>query len=163
MRVLTDAAVLIFLAKANLLEVLKKLYGRVYISDEVLREVLRGVTPEKEAIVKRVGTWIIEVKTNKSEEELEGESKPLGLDPGEYSLALIYKTDDVIILANGRAERKIKENFRCLVKDILEVGREASSASIINMKQFAEAIYRAGYRTRRVRRILGSESSPSHA
>jgi len=155
MRVLTDAAVLIFLAKASLLEVLKKLYGKVYVSDEVFREVLRGVKPEKEAIVEKVGDWIIEVKVNKSEEELERESKPLGLDSGEYSLALIYETGDAIILANGRAERKIKENFGCLVKDILEIGHEASSAGIVDIKQFAQAIYKVGYRTRRVRRILG--------
>jgi len=155
MRVLTDAAVLIFLAKASLLDVLKKLYGKVYVSDEVLREVLQGVTPEKEVIVEKVGDWIIEVKVNKSEEELERASIPLGLDPGEYSLALIYKSDDVIILANGRAERKIKENFGCLVKDILEIGPEASSAGIVDIKQFAEALYKVGYRTRRVRRVLG--------
>ncbi len=154
MRVLADAAVLIFLAKASLLEVLKKLYGRVYISDEVLREVLRGIT-EREAIVEKLGDWIIEVKVGKREEELDAEAGHLGLDPGEYSLALIYTKGDTIILANGRAERKIKENFGCLVKDILEVGREASSAGIVDLKEFAEAIYRAGYRTRRVRLILG--------
>jgi len=155
MRVLTDAAVLIFLAKASLLEVLKKLYRRVYISDEVLREVLQGVTSEKEAIVEKVGDWIIEVKVNKSEEELERASRPLGLDAGEYSLALIYKSGDVIILANGRAERKIRENFGSLVKDILEIGYEASSAGIVDIKQFTQAIYRVGYRTRRVRHTLG--------
>jgi len=98
---------------------------------------------------------IIEVKVGKREEELEVESRRLGMDPGEYSLALIYRNDDIIILANGRAERKIRENFGCLVKDILEVGREASSAGIVDLKGFAQAIYRAGYRTRRVRLILG--------
>jgi len=154
MRVLVDAAVLIFLAEANLLDVLKKLYGRVYITDEVLREVLRGVT-EREVIVEKLGDWIIEVKVGKRGEELEVESGRLGLDPGEYSLALIYRKGDAIILANGRAERKIRENFGCLIKDILEVGREASSAGIVDLKGFAEAIYGAGYRTRRVRLILG--------
>jgi len=154
MRVLVDAAVLIFLAKAKLLEVLRKLYGRVYVSDEVLREVLRGVT-EREAIVEKLGDWIIEIKVDKRGEELEVESGRLGLDPGEYSLTLICRKGDAIILANGRAERKIRENFGCLIKDILEVGREASLAGIVDLKVFAEAIYRAGYRTRRVRLILG--------
>jgi len=73
---------------------------------------------------------------------------------GEAEAAILYQRGfDLLIVADRKAERKLK-SIGINVIDIVDVGFEAATKGVINIKDFAKAISKAGYRTERVEQIL---------
>ena len=157
-KVIVNASPLIFLAKAGLLEILKALFTTVYTTDEIMKEVekpLKLGIEAPEALTIKAANWInvVELKAEEKEETRTLADR-LGIALGEAEAAMLYQRGfDLLIVADRKAERKLK-GVGINVVDLINVGFEAATKGVIDIKDFANAIWKAGYRTERVERIL---------
>ena len=98
-RYLSDASTLIALAACGRLPVLRALTSRVHVTPAVLREALvekPGAAAVRGAVDEG---WIVPIK---------GKGTLSGLGPGEASLILVAKRDDVLILDDRAARLEAK-------------------------------------------------------
>ena len=58
MRILVDSSTLIALSKIGELDILKKVFGNITITNAIEKEVLTGDFPETEALKVAMGAWI---------------------------------------------------------------------------------------------------------
>ena len=125
--------------------------------DEVEKPLRLGiVSPEISSIMK--ADWIRVVKLKwKDELTARNLSARLGIARGEAGVAVLYQElkADLLIVADRRAERKLRA-IGINVMDVLDIGFEAARKGLIDIKEFAKALWIAGYRTERVERVLSS-------
>jgi len=157
-RVIVNASPLIFLAKSGLLDIIKQLFTEVYttqgIMDEVEKPLKFGVEALEVSVIKAVN-WINVVKLKaKEKQDAKKLAAHLGIALGEAEAAVLYQRGfDLLIVADRKAERKLRE-IGLNVTDLVTVGFKAATKGLIDIKDFANAIWKAGYRTERVERIL---------
>jgi len=160
-RVIVDAAPLIFMAKADLLGALKRLYKKVFVTTYIMVEVERPIkmgykAPEVDLIK---SAEIVEIKdlTAKEIVEVKKISKEYNIGTGEAEATVLFKRGsfDVVIVADIRAQRKLRE-LRVNALDLVDVGFVVAKRGIMNPREFAKRLYeKAHYRTQRIRDILG--------
>ena len=161
-RVIVNASPLIFLAKAELLEVLRVLFVTVYTTKEIMKEVERPLKlgiEAPEVLTIKAANWINVVELEAEEKEKAKKlADRLGIALGEAEAAVLYQRGfDLLIVADRKAERKLK-GIGINVVDLINVGFEAATKGVIGIKDFANAIWKAGYRTERVEGILRIKS-----
>lgn len=157
-RVIVNASPLIFLAKAGLLEVLRVLFVTIHTTKEIMEEVERPLKLGIEALevlTIKAANWINVVELEAAEkEDAKKLADRLGIALAEAEAAVLYQRGfDLVIVADRKAERKLK-SIGINVVDLINVGFEAATKGVINIKDFANAIWKAGYRTERVEGIL---------
>jgi predicted nucleic acid-binding protein len=158
LRVIVNASPLIFLAKSGLLGILKRLFSEVYTTKGVMDEVekpLKFGVKASEVLTIKAANWINVVKLKaKEKQEAKKLAARLGIALGEAEAAVLYQRGfDLLIVADRKAERKFRE-IGLNVTDLVNVGFKAATKGLIDIKDFANAIWKAGYRTERVERIL---------
>lgn len=108
MQVLPDSSTIISLAKTGSLHLLKKTFGKVWITEEVEREVTFGNFSEVKEVKRSIGKWIktLKVKTiNYREFD--------GLGPGEKSILSYGKGKNGVLLILDEIEaRAVAESGR---------------------------------------------------
>jgi predicted nucleic acid-binding protein len=105
LRIFVDSSTIIALSKIGELSFIRNVYGYVFITDLIEKELLRYEFPETEAIRKAIGDWIEVVPV---EGDLEHFRK-FGLDRGEASLFLLPEEDQLIIDdLNARGMAKVE-------------------------------------------------------
>lgn len=94
--------------------------------------------------------------TNKESAEAEAWAGELGIDVGEAGVGVAFKREgfDAMIVGDEVAETKLKQKG-INTRDITEIGLLAAYRRLYELRKFAQAIFNAGYRTRRVRELLG--------
>lgn len=158
MKVIINASPQIFLARAGLLNILKELYGKVYTTTGILKEIEKpielGISATEVQVI-RDAKWIEAIElTEEEKNEAKKLTKKLNIGKGEAEAGVLYKRGyDLIIVADRRAERKLKGQ-KINVIDIVDVGFETASKEVVDLKNFAKAVWRAGYKTERIERIL---------
>ncbi len=104
MKVLVDSSTLIALVKIGELDFLREHYSRIYITEEIKREVTDGNRPENIRLEKIVGDWI-DVVQDPVCDDYSGLS---GLDQGEKSiLNFAAENDDVLLLLDETEARAV--------------------------------------------------------
>ena len=101
MRILVDSSTLIALSKIGELDLLKDIFGTIYITTAIEKEVLTGDFPETEVLKEAIGEWIDVM-------DYEGDARELrkyGLGHGEASLLLALKREDKLVLDEANARR----------------------------------------------------------
>ena len=101
MRILVDSSTLVALAKIGELDVLKDIFGKVSISNDIKEEVLRGDFPESGVLKAAMDKWIVVIN-------YKGETSALrkyGLGLGEASLLLAARREDRLVLDDANARR----------------------------------------------------------
>lgn len=102
MRVLVDASALIALGRIGALELLRRVFGTIHTTHEVLGEVLMADRAEAEVIEAALEEgWIQTVQPVADPSD----APPLGLDPGEASLFLAWREEDLLLLDDRSARR----------------------------------------------------------
>jgi len=160
-KVAINTSPLIFLAKAELLYILKELFGTTYTTKSVMDEIKRPLqlgyeAPEIKAIEKL--KWIKVIELNGDEKRLaEKIAQELKLSKGEVEVAILYKKMKLglMILADRFAEKRLK-SIGINTEDIIDIGFEAARRGLIDIRDFLQKIWYAGYKTKRLRRILFS-------
>lgn len=100
-RILVDSSTLIALSKIGELDILKKVFGNITITNAIEKEVLTGDFPETEALKVAMGAWI-EVIDYEGDT---GELRKYGLGRGEASLLLAAKQEDRLVLDETNARQ----------------------------------------------------------
>ena len=160
-KVIVDAAPLIFMAKADLIGVFKKLYDKCYVPSHVMKEIERpielGYTAPEIKIIKEADILVVERLTVKEVIEAKKLAVKHNIGMGEAEAGVLFKRGgfETLIVADIRAYKKLKElNVNTL--DLVDVGFVAAKKNIINPRQFANKLYEKGhYRTERILDILG--------
>lgn len=160
-KVIVDASPLIFVAKADMLGILKKMYKKVTLTKLIMNEIQKplelGYKASEIDLIK--SSNIIEVENLTAKEIVEAQkiSKFHNIGSGESEAAILFKRGgfDLVIVADIRAQRKLRE-LEVNVLDLVDVGFEAAKRSIMNPREFAKRLYEKGhYRTQRIKDILG--------
>ncbi len=100
MEALPDSSTLIALAKTGSLDLLKKTFGKIYITKEVEKEITSGDFPETGEIKKGMGMWIKTLEAKTGYKELEG------LGDGEKSILSYAKGRKNVLLILDEAEAR---------------------------------------------------------
>ena len=146
MKVLINAAPLIFLAKARLLRILKELFGEVYTTQEVWDEVVwplehgfRSEDAEAIASCDRIRV----LKLSREELRMAEEYKyRLGLDRGEASLASIYRRGfDVVVVADRDAMERLRAEG-ISVADLSKVIKLAARRGLVDATEDIKRLMR---------------------
>ena len=160
-RIICDASPLIFIAKADLLPTFKKVYGKVFITAFVMKEIMRPLelkfdAPEIDKITKSKISCI-ENLLPKEIIEAKKIAAANGVGKGEAESAVLFKRGgyDTVIVADVRAQRKLRE-MGVYAVDLVDVGFYLAKRNIMNPRVFALRLYEtAHYRSQRVRDLLG--------
>jgi len=162
-----DTSPLIFLAKSNWLgRVLQveRAYTTIFTVDEIKEPLRLGISLEEvrakdiERVLKAVEEGEIVVR-EVDEEEVKALAERWRRGRGEVATYLLQKTCEecgVIVLANERAEAKLREEGANVI-DLVDLGYVLVDRGAIKVEEtidFLLAIQRAGYRTRRVSRLI---------
>lgn len=153
-RAAVNAAPLIFLAKAGLLDLLEKLYGTVTttrgVMDEIERPLKMGL-PAREIPRITGAKWLQVVELPPKEAEAaKALAGSLNVSLGEAEVGVLSRRGfDVLVVADRRAQRKLREEGVPAI-DLLDAGYEAALAGLIEIQEFAKRIWDVGYRTERV-------------
>lgn len=138
--IVSDASPLIYLSKINQLELLKKLFGNVFIPGEVYQEVvIRGkIDSHSDAIIieRAVGKWINIVKINDTQKLANFEE----LDKGEMEtiiLALNKKAN--LVLIDEACGREIARNLGLNVKGTVYVLLLAYQKKILSREEIKKS------------------------
>jgi len=158
-KVAINASPLIFLAKAELLYILKELFGTIYTTKSVMDEIKKPLklgyeAPEIRAIEKL--RWIKVIELNEDEKRLaEKIAQELKLSKGEVEVAILCKKMklDLMVLADRFAEKRLK-SIGINTEDIIDIGFEAARRELIDIRDFLQKVWHTGYKTRRLRKIL---------
>jgi len=158
-KVAVNTSPLIFLSKANLLKTLQAAFTDIYTSkaviDEIEKPVLMGIVSRATRNI-LAAKWLKVVEPSKGEKlEARQLAKSLNIDYGEAEVALLYQklNLDIMIVADVAAERKLSE-LGINAKDLSDLAWIVAQKGIMNVKEFANAIWRAGYTTRRIKSLL---------
>ena len=100
MRVFIDSSTIIALVRIGELTFLRDIFGKIYITKSIEKEVLTPNYPDAAIIRKAVGDWIISIGTKGAVEAY----KIYGLGEGEATLFLTRK-EDVLIIDELNARR----------------------------------------------------------
>ncbi len=101
MRILVDSSTLIALATVDELNILKEVFGQIFITTTVKEEVLKGDFPETKVLKSAMDKWI-EVVDYEGDA---GELRKYGLGKGEASLFLAARREDKLVLDEANARR----------------------------------------------------------
>ncbi len=160
-KVIIDASPLIFVAKADILGVLKKMYKKVTLTKLIMNEIQKplelGYKAPEVDLIKSFNVIEIEELTAKEIVEAQKISVRNNIGSGESEAAVLFKRGgfDLVIVADIRAQRKLRE-LDVNVLDLVDVGFEAARRGIMNPREFAKRLYEKGhYRTQRIKDILG--------
>jgi len=99
MAVLVDASTILAMSAIGELDVLRALFGKVVISEEVRDEILVRDGPIRDNIEEALKNWLIVSKAPRG-------SGPLtGLGKGERSLIALYRKGDLLVIDDALARR----------------------------------------------------------
>lgn len=101
MRILVDSSTLIALSKIGELHILENIFGKIFITTAIKKEVLRGDFPETDVLKAAMDEWIEVI----GYEGDTGELRKYGLGCGEASLLLAAEHGDRLILDETNARR----------------------------------------------------------
>lgn len=140
----SNSSPLILLAKINEIELLKKLYKKVYIPKEVYNEVIIKGKEEKYSdafiIEKQINEFIFVKELNKNNsEEAEKLNRIIGTgESAAIMLSIQEKTN--LLLIDNLEPRKIAEikNIKC--RSTPGIVLEALKSKIINVEEYEDAI-----------------------
>ena len=93
MKTFVDASTIIALSRIGELELLKKLLGKIYITESIERELLHYEFPETDRIREAIGDWILSIKVKGDTDRY----VKYGLDEGEATLFLTEKKARLVI------------------------------------------------------------------
>ena len=159
--VIVDAAPIIFIAKATLLNEFKRLSKKFYVTPTIISEIEYPLThgikaPEVERI-KSANILTVEELTAKEMlkvNEIRKSYKQLGLGEAHAAVLSMRGNFDVIIVADVRAERILRQELKVDVIDVVDVGFELSKKGV-NPLQFARILWERGhYKSQRIQEIL---------
>lgn len=131
--IISDTSCLIILKKINLLDLLTKLYSKVWVTPEVLREFGEEL----------VG---IEVKEASNKNLVQAFSRMVDL--GEASaLALAVETKNVLLILDDRKARKVAETFKITTTGTLGILLKAKKHGYIpSMKDVLNSLSNTNFR-----------------
>ncbi len=101
MRILVDSSTLIALSKIGELYILENIFGKIFITTAIKKEVLIGDFPETDALKAAMDEWIEVIGYEGDASEL----RKYGLGCGEASLLLAAEHEDRLILDEINARR----------------------------------------------------------
>lgn len=145
-RIISNAAPLIILAKADLLYVLEKLFGKITITDLVYNEVMAletyGIVTEDMKII-HAAKFIRQIFLDaKAREDVIKDSRKYGIGVGEMSVARIWIDEkyDIALIEDKIAKERLKEQgVKSL--NIWDIGKLAHKENILDIKSFARKLY----------------------
>jgi len=160
-KTIVDASPLIFIAKAGMIDVLKKVYRAVYITDLINNEIEKPIkmgfkAPEVEKI-KSSHILRIEKLTAKEIVKAEKIAQEKNIGKGESEAAILFLKGgfENVIVADIKAQKKLKE-LNVSTLDLVDFGFIAAKRGIMNPRKFALNLWeKAHYRSERIRNILG--------
>lgn len=139
---------------------MRKLFDEVYTTSVVIEEIKEPlskgiVSPDIEVILHAEWIKVLQL-TGKEKAEAEKWADELGIDVGEAGVAVVFKRGgfDAMIVGDEVAEARLKQKG-VNTRDITEIGLLAAYKMLHDLKEFARTVFDAGYRTRRVRALLG--------
>lgn len=160
-KVIVDASPLIFVAKADMLGVFKRMYKKVTLTEMIMREIEKpielGYRAPEISLIKSANLIETEALTAKEIVEAQGVSRRHNIGSGESEAGVLFRRGgfDLVVAADIRAQRKLRE-MGVNVMDLVDVGFEAARRGIMNPREFAKRLYERGhYRTQRIKDILG--------
>jgi len=144
MKVIVNSSVLIFLAKLNKIDLLKKLFTEVIIPEAVHREcVLEGNRHEERLLIANA-TWI-QVKRTKNLQLVELLSSLI--DDGEAEAIVLALETRSLILLDDKDARKIARGLNLKVTGILGILLLAKKKKLIKeISPFIERLKEEGFR-----------------
>ncbi len=136
--IVSNASPLIYLSKVGKLHLLKELFGKVFIEEEVRKEVVDKGKEEGAADAISIDEciqngWTI-VKRVKNKKEFEG------IHLGEASSILLAKELDVIVLIDEEDARVVARALGLKAKGTLYVLRKCVERGIISKKEAIEIL-----------------------
>ncbi len=146
MKVLIDSSSLIAFAKIGAIELLKDLFGEIYITEKIEHEVVSGRSADAAIIREKIGKWIKILKFTPR-----GHFKALkGIDEGERSILEYAKDDkDTLLILDEIEARAIAEsekiNFAGTVGLIIfayEKGKISKEEGIDLIKKLSKSDFR---------------------
>jgi len=160
---IADASPLIFLAKAGLIDILKRLCKKVYVTSYVMSELEKPITmgfsaPEVD-IIKNSNIIVIKKLTAKEIVRAKKLSKKSKIGMGESESAILFKRGQFssVLVADIRAQREMK-NMGINTTDLIDLGFIAAKKGIMNPRRFALKLWdNAHFRSERVRNVLGKK------
>ena len=160
-KTIIDASPLIFIAKAGLLDVLKRVYKKVYVTQWIWNEIEWPIkhgykAPEVDAILKSK-IICIEPLTAKEIDQAIKLSRNHKIGKGEAEACILFKRGNytAVIVADIRARRILKD-LEIGVLDLVDLGIVAAKKKIMNPREFAKTLYeKAHYTTQRIKDMLG--------
>lgn len=117
MRVFVDSSTIIALAQIGELDLLKKFFEKVYITDIIKKEILNPLYPETEIIENAIDNWIFVVKVDDDLQKY----KKYGLDNGEASLFLALDKNKDRLIVDEQNARKLAEIERINFSGVLGI------------------------------------------
>ena len=133
-----DTSCLIYLIKINKLLILKSIFSKVSITEEVLREMEEGVDGITE-LKEQINKWIF-IKEQENKEDILQLSREEGIEYTDASLILLAKNNKDILVSNDSALIKIAriKGIECwwLTRCILESVKKR----IMHKKEAKEAL-----------------------
>lgn len=160
-KLITDASPLIFLAKAGLIDALKRTFKKVYLTPYIWTEIEKPIkmgfpAPEVETIKSKNIISIEEINAKEITDAKKLSTK-LNIGIGESEAAILFKRGHftAVLVADRRAQRKMKE-IGVNTMDLIDLAFEVAERGIMNPRQFALKLwYQAHFRSERVKNILG--------
>jgi len=159
LKVAVNASPLIFLAKADRLDVLRDLFQVVYTTAAVMDEIekpLRLGMPSSEILLIKSSDWIKVVELTRDEvQEAVQLSRRVQIGIGEAEVTKLSQRGgySLAIVADAAAERKMR-SLGINAKDLVEIIYVAAQKGLVELKDFARDMWEAGYRSKRIREIL---------
>lgn len=160
-KVVFDASPLIFIAKADMLGLVERVYRKVYLSSYILAEIRRPLelgysAPEIDKIEKAKIVKIVDISV-KEIMEAKKIANDNNIGMGEAQAIVLFKSGmyENVVVADIRAQRKMKA-LKVDALDLVDLGFLVAKRGFMNPRQFAKNLYeKAHYRTQRIRDILG--------
>jgi predicted nucleic acid-binding protein len=159
--VIVDASPIIFIAKDDLLDEFKKFAKNFYVTPWILSEIeypiRHGIKAPEVEKINKANILTVEKLTAKEMREvnkIRKTYKQLGI--GEAQAAVLWKRGnfDVVIVADIRAERILRNELKVNVMDVVDVGFELIRKGV-NPLHFARMLWeKAHYRSERIKEIL---------
>ena len=158
-KVVSNASPLIYLAKTRKLNLLKELFQKIMVPDEVLREVsVAKDSPDAILITTAVNEgWILIKKSKASDVTLLAKSS--GIDIGEAASIILAKDEGALFLIDDKMGRSVAEilGIRCLgTVGILLIALSKHIISIKELTNILDHMIDLGFRlgTKVYRRVL---------
>lgn len=143
--VITDATVLIYLAKLNNLDYLDELFAEVKISETVYEEVVVRGREERYADALQVETAVdrfIDVRTlpNETKDRADEIRASSGLERGECTAIALAEAEDARCLTDDHAARKTAESLGIEVGGTIYVLLEALDSGRLSFEEYVNEL-----------------------